>query len=208
MSNFLSGIAVVLSALAFIVSGFTAYQVFGLRQAIESADPATRQALSPAQPAPTPSVDGGSTSSQDTALVPNVASQAAGGITEIQPGQFVQNAFGTKAQVELLSVKRIKDPEVGTPDVVNVQFRIRRLAAEITGTGGIGVSQTTARNPETSEIYKAVSYDRSTGTLTLFTLRRGASADAYVWLRVPEGVSTLDILIPETGAFKNVPISS
>ncbi len=70
------------------------------------------------------------------------------------------------------------------------------------------VSATTARNPETSETYKAVSFDRSTGGVSLFLMRAGSSADAYVWLRVPEGVNTIDIFIPDTAAFKNIPISN
>jgi hypothetical protein len=36
---------------------------------------------------------------------------------------------------------------------------------------------------------------------------QGASADAYVWLQVPEGVKTLDIYIPETQVFKGIAIA-
>lgn len=126
----------------------------------------------------------------------------------VQPGQFVQPAFGTKGQVELLSVKRIQDPEIGIQNVVNVQMRIRRVEPDrVYGSDAISIGGTTARNPDTSETYKAVSYDRSTGSVSLFLMRPGASADAYVWLRVPEGVNTLDIFVPDTAAFKNVPIS-
>lgn len=127
----------------------------------------------------------------------------------IQPGQFVQSAVGSKAQVELLSLKRIKDPEAGTRDVVNLQMRIRRLAAEVQpGIDSINVAGTTARNPDTSETYKGVNWNRSSGTVSLYSVRRSASADAYVWLRIPEGVNTIDIFIPDTGAFKNVPIAN
>jgi hypothetical protein len=37
---------------------------------------------------------------------------------------------------------------------------------------------------------------------------RNASSDAYVWLRIPEGVTAIDLFIPDTGAFKNVPIEN
>ncbi|MEP0871706.1 hypothetical protein NDA01_17985 [Trichocoleus desertorum AS-A10] len=44
--------------------------------------------------------------------------------------------------------------------------------------------------------------------ISLFQLRLSASADAYVWLRIPEGVNAIDIFIPETAAFKDVPIAN
>lgn len=208
MSNFLSGIAVVLSALAFILSGFTAYQVSGLRQEIESTNASmNNQTVAPASTAPTPGVDSGNSSSQATAPVSNPVPPA--NAVGIQPGQFVQNAYGTKAQVELLAVKRIQDPEIGSRDVVNVQMRIRRVAEDVGGSNVINLGESSARNPDTSETYQPVDFlKRSSGVISLFSMRRGASADAYVWLRVPEGVNTLDIFIKETGAFKTVPISN
>lgn len=128
----------------------------------------------------------------------------------VQPGQFVQPAFGTKGQVELLSVKRIQDPETKARNVVNVQMRIRRIEPDrVSGSNLIIVGSTTARNPETSETYKAVNLiERSTSAVSLFSMRPGASADAYVWLRVPEGTNTIDIYVPDTQAFKNVPIAN
>jgi hypothetical protein len=32
--------------------------------------------------------------------------------------------------------------------------------------------------------------------------------DAYVWMKIPEGVNTVDIFVPNTAAFKNVPIAN
>jgi hypothetical protein len=143
---------------------------------------------------------------QTTTQVPSALNNSA----TIQPNQYVQNALGTKAQVELLAVKRIKDPELQTRDVVNVQMRIRRLTPENpSGMDMITVGSTTARNPDTSETYKGVDFTKhSTGTVSLVQMRPRSSVDAYVWLRVPEGANTLDIFIPETAAFKNVPISN
>lgn len=142
---------------------------------------------------------------QTTVQAPQVPSSN----TPIQPGQYLQPAFGTKAKVELLSVKRIQDPELRTRDVVNVQMRVRRIEPEkVYGGDVINIGATTARNPETSETYKVASFDRSTGSVSLFLMRAGSSADAYVWLRVPEGVNTIDIYVPDTQAFKNVPISN
>ncbi|MEP0817749.1 hypothetical protein [Trichocoleus sp. FACHB-46] len=112
-----------------------------------------------------------------------VASPTSSPIPQIQPGQFVQPALDTKAKVELLTVKRIKDPETS-------------------------VNGPNARNPDTSETYEAVSLDRSTGSISLFQLRPSASADACVWLRIPEGGNAIDIFIPKTVAFDNVPTAN
>jgi hypothetical protein len=88
-------------------------------------------------------------------------------------------------------------------------MRVRRVATDgVVGSDIISIGSTTARNPETSETYKAVALDRSTGTVSLSQVRANSSADAYVWLRVPEGVDNLDIFIPDTAAFQNVPISN
>lgn len=87
-------------------------------------------------------------------------------------------------------------------------MRIRRIEPDrVSGSDIIIVGSTTARNPETSETYKAVNLiDRSTGSVSLFSMRPGASADAYVWLRVPEGTNTINIYVPDIQAFNNVPI--
>ncbi|HCF29977.1 MAG TPA: hypothetical protein DEV81_22875 [Cyanobacteria bacterium UBA11049] len=128
----------------------------------------------------------------------------------IQPGQFVQNALGTKAQVELLSVKRLEDPKVASRDVVNVQMRIHRITVENPSFNDtISVGSTTARNPDTSETYKPVgSIEGSSSSISLARILPSSSVDAYVWLKVPKEVNNLDIYIPETAAFKNVPIAN
>lgn len=168
----------------------------------------------PSNPGPSPlasvtQVPSGAISSSVTSS--NIPSaQAPSENIGIQPGQYVQPALGTKGQVELLSVKRIEDPETKARNVVNVQMRIRRIEADrVSGSDIISVGSTTARNPETSETYQAVNViERSTSAVSLFLMRPGSSADAYLWLRVPEGVNTMNIYVPDTQAFKNVPISN
>ncbi|MDZ8222806.1 MULTISPECIES: hypothetical protein [unclassified Nostoc] len=199
MSTFLSGVAVLLSTLALGCSGYVAYEVFTLQQTINASNTVSNtiptQVLSPTA----------TTSPQVTAS----SSPATATTSTISPGQFSQPAFGKKAEVELLSAKRIKDPETGNRDVVNLQMRIRRLATDgVVGGDIISVASTTARNPETSVTYKGVALNRSTGSVSLFQVRPQASADAYIWLRVPDGVNNLDIFVPDTAAFKNVPISN
>ncbi|NJM70947.1 MAG: hypothetical protein HC862_12365 [Scytonema sp. RU_4_4] len=215
MSTFLSSVAVLLSTLALLCSGYTAYQVFTLQQTLNVANAGNTTATTSTQktsdvetsttPNITPDpVETPASSSPTTPAQSPVATGAA-----IKPGQFVQPSFGKKAEVELLSVKRIKDPETGNRDVVNVQMRIRRLATDgIDSTESVRIYNTTARNPDTSETYKGVDVKRSTGSVNLFDLRPKASADAYVWLRIPEGVNSIDIFLPDTAAFKNVPVSN
>ncbi|MDF0554862.1 hypothetical protein [Kamptonema sp. UHCC 0994] len=125
----------------------------------------------------------------------------------IKPGKFVNLAYGNKAQVELLSVKRIQDPQTGKPDVVNVQMRIRRLTEDRGFVESLSVSSTTARDRKTSQVYKSLGGEQSTGNVFLGEIATGASADAYVWLRVPEGVNAIDIYVPQTKAFQNVAIA-
>ena len=199
MSTFLSSVAVFLSTLALLCGGYAAYQVYTFQQTVGAN---TTSTLS--NPTQTASPIEASTPSPATTTPASTVAQA------ITPGQFVQPAFGNKAKVELLSVKRIKDPETGNRDVVNVQMRIRRAADDnsVTATDVISVSSATARNPDTSETYKGVKLERATGPVSLSQLRPNSSADAYVWLRVTDGVNNLDIFVPDTGAFKNVPISN
>lgn len=198
VSTFLSGVAVLLSTLALGCSGYVAYEVFTLRQTLNASN------ISNTIPTQVPSLTG--TTSPQTTISPSPATATT---SAISAGQFVQPAFGKKAEVELLSAKRIKDPETGNRDVVNLQMRIRRLATDGVVGGDIrSVASTTARNPETSVTYKGVALNRSTGSVSLFQVRPQASADAYIWLRVPDGVNNLDIFVPDTAAFKNVPISN
>ena len=228
MSTFLSSVAVLLSTLALLCSGYTAYQVFTLQQTLNVANPGNSSATTSTQktssvetstapskitPSPLETSSSGDKTAQPTTDIetvsPSTPQSAAASGAAIKAGEFVQPAFGKKAEVELLSVKRIKDPETANRDVVNVQMRIRRLASDGVGGGDIiSVGSTTARNPDTSETYKTVNLQRSTGSVGLSSLRPNASADAYVWLRIPEGVNSLDVFVPDTAAFSKVPISN
>lgn len=127
----------------------------------------------------------------------------------IQPIHLVQNAFGHQAQIELLSVKRVRDPELRTLDLVDIQMRVRRIEPKkVDGAAVLDVGSIVVRNPDTNETYPAVKKTVRNGIVDLYAMRPGASADADVWLRVPEKVNSLDIFIPETAAFKNVPIAN
>ncbi len=203
ISIVLSTIAVVLSALALVGTGFTFYQISELRQAMKELKTSVKNSAIAAKPADSTVTTPRTAPAVASPASPTIASSG------IKPGQFVQSAFGTEGRVELISAKRIQDPDTGLRDVVNVQMRIRRLAADkVYIENTLNVAATTARNPETSQTYQAAGFDRSTGPVTLATMREGGSADAYVWLKIPEGVNTVDLFVPDTQVFKNVPISN
>ena len=215
MSNFLSGIAVVLSILAIVGSGFSAYQVFELREEVNAIANSNSGSTPTGEPtsSPTPDADStptvGPTFSPTSTASPVPTTEATSTNPKIQPGQFVQPAFNTKAQVELLSVRRVADPETGSRNVVNVQFRLRRVASPTDpDIDVLNPSAITARNPNTNETYKAVSPKRATPSVDFGGIGQGASADAYVWLQVPQGINTLDIYIPNAQPFKGVPVSN
>lgn len=137
------------------------------------------------------------------------SSQVVASRATIQPIHLVQNAFGHQAQIELLAVKRVRDPELRTLDLVDIQMRVRRIEPEkVDAAAALDVGSIVVRNPNTNETYPAVKKTVRNGIVDLYAMRPGASADADVWLRVPEKVNSLDIFISETAAFKNVPIAN
>lgn len=151
--------------------------------------------------------------------------QAEAGEVGIEPGQLVQPALGNRALVELTAVRRIP----GEPERVNVEMRFkhnpdgdRDTSNSRYGTrqifsgpfgGGIGIVSdvgfTTARNPITSETYKAFDpSNRASGRVSLSSIHEGQPVEGYVVLDVPSGVNAIDISISNAATFKNVPISN
>ncbi|MFB2938620.1 hypothetical protein ACE1B6_25500 [Aerosakkonemataceae cyanobacterium BLCC-F154] len=125
-----------------------------------------------------------------------------------KPGQFAQLAYGSKARVELISVQRVPDPKSGDPDIVSVQMRISRLDDKVLETNVIKIGETTASNSVSGQTYKAVnSLEHIPLPVALKDIPQNSSVDTYVWLKIPKGVYAIDIFVPETGAFKNVPIA-
>jgi hypothetical protein len=164
--------------------------------------PQNRTAVSaPDNASPTPANTAG------TSTPGNVSPNSAN-TTSNQSGQLVQPALGNKGRVELLAAKGVQDPKTGNRDVVNVLFRVYRLAADANTRDNIILDSTTARNLDTGEAYKAYGDKKSTLAIHLFSVKKDIPEDGYVWLKVPEGVNTLDIYIPNTQVFRNVPITN
>lgn len=228
MSMFLASVAVLLSTIALGITGFVLIQNFQLQQSLNQLSASVQKSSTPAESSPVPNAGPPSLTAHNTATVaPPQSTQPVN--TAIQPGQFVQPVSGGKAEVELVAVKRIPDPETGKRNVVNVQMRIRVLEAMPDAYWGIGFNEVKAIHPETSQTYE--SYDRmaeekekeraeregtevnrsikqrSTNSNTFFLMKPQSSVDAYVWLVIPEGIDTIDLLVPHTETFKNVPIA-
>lgn len=205
--SFLTMLALLLSLLSLGLSGYLAYRLLDLQQAFGTVNDALNRGTSPrTNPNPEPSA------SQPSTASPQNASPSATG-TVIQPGQFVQAAIENKAQVELVAVNRIQNPNTGLRDFVNIQFRVKRTAPQNQpidySQGVIFPGETTARNPSSGETYEAVDRMRwATSNVAVSDLKSGATADAYVWMQIPETVNQIDVLIPKTQAFKNVSIAN
>ena len=165
------------------VGGFLVYQAMDLGQANLPFNLPTNRSRDRVAPSPA------SDASPSPATIP----------TSSNP--YIQSALNNKAQVEILSVKRI--PEM--PDEVSVEFRVNRVADKVATTDTINIGTTKARNPVTNETYKSVDpQQRSSGPIALFTLRQGQPLDGYVVLKVPRGITLIDVLVENTGAFRNV----
>lgn len=144
------------------------------------------------------------------AATPNATARRTMSHPAIEPTGLIRKGLDNKAQVQVISAQRLKNPDLSTRNVVNVKMRIWRLGTKQPNFQDvITVSATTARNPDTSDTYRAFDFlNRATNPVFLFYLRPQTYTDAYVWLQVPEEVNTLDIFVPETGTFRNVPITN
>lgn len=223
MKNAASIIAIAIATGSIAFSAITFLQVQKLQQSVEVSNQLIQKiSLIPAQPAiaptPTPSV---ATASQTPAATPAAIAPTT---AATQSESLTQNAYSGAAKVTILAVKRIKrpadgSPDAGTPDIVNVQFRLSRIG-NLSNAEPFNAGDTTARNPDTDEIYQiyvgngaspslySSSENRATPSFSPGKIKLNASADGFVWLGVPENVKKIDISIPQAGMFKEVPIQN
>jgi hypothetical protein len=197
-NNLFGALSFVFSAVALVVSLVTANRVFLQPPQVET------------MPVRSVVTEGDSTAPDS---VPTGARESISSRRTRTTGELVtalpltRKAYGRLAEVTLLRVNRIKDPESGTNDLVNVQVRVKRLGDKLLGNEFINFHGVTARNVDTSETYEAARLTSGASEpVSLPLLKRGASGDAYVWLRVPADVSNLNIYIPQTEEFANVRI--
>lgn len=203
---FMSTIAFVSSILSLLVSGFLAYRFLDLREEFRNSPLNSGVTLPNANNSNTPSTNqtqiNQEPGQETTASTERTATSST--------GQLVQPAISNKAQVELLSVDRVQNPATNTRDIVKVQFRVSRVTSQPVdieySEGLIYSEQTTARNSKTGAIYRAVNPNKTANTISVKEISPDASTIGSVSLKVPEGITTLDISIPKTETFVNISI--
>jgi hypothetical protein len=93
----------------------------------------------------------------DTSTATSAGGSNGGAIATIQPGQFVNPAFENDAQVELLSVKRMTNPNTQERNIVNIQFRVRKVGDfKNKPASRIAASKVAARSSDTSEAFNVI----------------------------------------------------
>jgi hypothetical protein len=211
-SDYLSGLAVVLSALAFIVSGFNAYQIAGLRGEIQlanntAADPTASTIAPPLSNQQNTATQAPPAQTQTQTTVTTTPVQPDDTNSTVQPGQFIQPALNGTARVEIVSVERVQNTQTGRNDLVEVQLRVQRTGDRASSNDIINFNETTALNPDTKTTYPTVNRNQSGGAVSLFQVNPGSASEVEVQFAVPENIETLNIVVPETGVFNNVPVN-
>jgi len=221
MKNFLSVLSTTFSGLAFVATIFLISQILEVKKSVDSISQsvtANSQELKTVAtsintaPNSTPDISTENNllqqqtpeSTAETNLNPTENTENEPSSKPIEPGQFVSLGYKNQVKIELLSAKRIKNPKTGKRDLVNVNLRVNRQVSD--ANGFFNLSRAKGRNPETSEDYRTVT-NKSTNLTSIKKLPDNAWANGYFWLKVPEDVNSLDIVIPETAIFKQVPIS-
>jgi hypothetical protein len=177
-----SGLALILSVIAFFFSSFAVIQAVRRDQ-------------------PTQSGSGGGGAPAFT--LPNL-SLLNPRPTQVQPGQFVLPTYRGGGRVEILSAYR------GTADLntVHVRLRVERTRDRIDGNGDIDLFDAKAINTRTNMTYP-VRNVRTPGNepISLYQIPNGRAVEATISLDVPSDLQKLDLSLPETDVFRNVPIA-
>ncbi|MGV0024520.1 hypothetical protein [Phormidesmis priestleyi] len=187
-----SGLALVLSTLAFFFSSVAVIQSVRTQREVQAV-------LNPrSQAAPQ---NGNSFAALANRLItPSV-------ISRVEPGRFVQPAYGGAGEIELLSVQRADGS--GTSNIVNVQMQIRRLRDRVSGVGDIDLAEVKAINSRTNERYPTLDSRSPFGkAFSLYDLRPNQSVNVSVRVRVPEDLDRIDLDVPQTNPFRGVPVST
>lgn len=177
-----SGLALLLSVIAFFLSCYAAVQV-GRRTPAPVRSPGATTNQSSNRPSSRP-------------VFPFLSRAE-----QVKPGLFVQPTQDKSGEVELLSATRASDKSA------TIQLRVRRLDRPTSGMSLIDFPKTMALNTRTNERYAVLDYRTSKEFLTMSELRPGSSVNASVTVRVPQDLDRIDLDIPNVRVFRNVPIS-
>lgn len=180
VTDMASGLALLLSIIAFFLSCYAAIQV-GRRTPTPVRSPGTANQSS--QPVSRP-------------VLPFLSKAQA-----VKPGLFIEPTQDKSGEVELLSATRASDK------AATIQLRVRRLDRPTSGMTPIDLPKTIALNTRTNERYPILDYRTPNEFLTMSELRPGSSMNATITVRVPENLDRIDLDIPNVRVFRNVPIS-
>jgi hypothetical protein len=188
VTDIASGLALLLSVIAFFLSCYAAIQASSARRQIQPVQSAPQSSLFN-QPESRP-------------IAPMVAQTR---FQQVQPGQFRQPTEDATGEVELLSARRIE--RAGRFDFARIDMRIRRLDRPVTGLTEIDLPNTFALNTRTNEKFMAVEAKTPQDRFVdMASLRPGSAMNASVIVRVPEDLDRIDLDIPNVRVFRNVPI--
>ncbi|MEP0918442.1 hypothetical protein NC981_16560 [Leptolyngbya sp. DQ-M1] len=188
MTDIASGLALLLSVIAFFLSCFAAIQASSLRRQSE--------------PAPNPAQSGLPNQGISRPIAPMIAQNR---FQQIEPGRYRQPTLDRSGEVEILSANRVT--QSGNPNLATIQLRIRRLDQPVQGLTEIDLPNAYALNTRTNEKYMAVSAQTPNSQfVTMASLSPGATVNASVTVRVPKDLDRIDLDIPNVRVFRNVPI--
>lgn len=188
ITDIASGLALLLSVIAFFLSCFAAIQASSLRRQSE--------------PAPNTTQSGLLNQGISRPIAPMIAQNR---FQQIKPGRYLQPTLDRSGEVEILSANQVTQD--GNLNLATIQLRIRRLNQPVTGLTEIDLPNTIALNTRTNEKFAAVRTQTPNDQfITMASLRPGATVNASVTVRVPKDLDRIDLDIPNVRVFRNVPI--
>lgn len=187
MTDMASGLALLLSVIAFFLSCFAAIQASSLRRS---------------EPASNTTQSGLLNQGISRPIAPMIAQNR---FQQVKPGRYVQPTLDRSGEVEILSANRVI--QSGNPNLATIQLRIRRLAQPVQGLTEIDLPNAYALNTRTNEKYMAVRAQTPNDQfITMANLRPGTTVNASVTVRVPRDLDRIDLDIPNVRVFRNIPI--
>jgi hypothetical protein len=201
ITDMASGLALLLSLIAFFLSSFAVIQAVSTRRQIESLQ--TPRGTVPGTTFEPQSDRTPSRSFAEPISRPLFPLAVPYRFETIEPGAFIQPVLAGAGQVELLSATRDANS-----NLVNVQMRVWRLPNSLERPELVNLSNTIALNTRTNQRFVTQDSPATRNTSVLLDqLRPGQTIDATITLQIPTTVDRVDLEIPETRAFRNVPIS-
>ncbi len=193
-----TGLALLLSIVSFFLSGVAVVEGVRARREVQAMQQAMNRPIVESTTSSTPQP-----LTRPFGLPGNLPPIA----QSVQPTRFVEPVYGGTGQIELLSADRVSG--TNNSNVVNLKMRVRRIGEQVQGIGDINLAKTFAINSRTNIRYPTLDFRNPNGNaLSLYSLRPGKSVDVTVMLRVPPDLKRIDLQIPETVAFRGVPIAA